>query len=147
MGKSLWDDPAYVIATLLPRYQGLDLGSPSKRFGSLYLSGDIDVEGDLTVAGSLIGQGGVTIPLGDKLLITAGTNGKAGTVTITGATPVSVATTAFTANSVVSFSLKTVGGTVGEVPSVKTVTPGTGFTVAGTALDTSVYNWFIIDIA
>ena len=61
-----------------------------------------------------------------------------------GATPVTVADTDFTANTPVIFTLKTVGGTVGAYPSIKTVTAGTGFTVAGTASDTSVYNyWFI----
>jgi len=67
-----------------------------------------------------------------------------GTVTLNGATPVTVANAVVTANSQIIFTLKTVGGTVGAVPSIKTITPGTGFTVAGTALDTSVYNYAII---
>lgn len=70
-----------------------------------------------------------------------GTNG--GTVTLNGATPVSVTNANIAANSVVTFTLKTVHGTVGAAPNVKTITPGTGFTVAGTALDTSVYNYVI----
>jgi len=66
-----------------------------------------------------------------------------GTFTMNGATPVVVADTLTLANSCVLFTLKTVGGTVGAYPSVKTITAGTGFTVAGTAADTSVYNyWF-----
>jgi hypothetical protein len=68
-----------------------------------------------------------------------------GTFTATGTTAVTVADAAFTANTPVVFTLKTVGGTVGAYPSIKTVTPGTGFTVACTASDTSVYNyWFSI---
>ena len=67
-----------------------------------------------------------------------------GTVTLNGATPVTVANTNVTANTVFSWGLKTVGGTVGAVPAVQTITPGTGFTVAGTALDTSVYNYRVI---
>lgn len=62
------------------------------------------------------------------------------TVTLNGATPVTVADTAITATSAVLFTLATVGGTVGAYPAVKTITPGTGFTVAGTAADTSTYN-------
>jgi len=85
--------------------------------------------------------------LGETLTLTAGANAKAGTVTLNGTTPVSVATTAFIAGSSVLFSLKTVGGTVGAHPVIATVTPGTGFDVKGTALDTSVYNWVIIDQA
>jgi hypothetical protein len=69
----------------------------------------------------------------------------AGTVTLNGATPVTVSNTNVTAGSVVIFTLKTVGGTVSpNAPNVLTITPGTGFTVGGTALDTSVYNWIVL---
>lgn len=71
--------------------------------------------------------------------------GRTSTFTMNGATPVVVADTRVTANSIIIPTLKTVGGTVGALPSVKTITPGTGFTVAGTALDTSVYNYAIIN--
>ncbi len=67
-----------------------------------------------------------------------------GTVTLNGATPVTVALPAVSADSLIVFTLKTVGGTVGAYPSIKTITPGTGFTVAGTAADTSIYNYAII---
>lgn len=71
--------------------------------------------------------------------------GSSGTVTLNGATNVTVANTAVTANSIIVFTLKTVGGTVSpNAPNVKTITPGTGFAVAGTASDTSVYNYRII---
>lgn len=74
----------------------------------------------------------------------AGRDFTSGTVTLTEATPVVVANAKVTANSQIVFTLKTVGGTVGAVPSVKTITAGTGFTVAGSASDTSVYNYAII---
>jgi hypothetical protein len=67
-----------------------------------------------------------------------------GTVTLNGATPVTVANAAVDAGSLVIFTLKTVGGTVGAYPAIQTITPATGFTVAGTALDTSVYNYAIL---
>ncbi len=71
--------------------------------------------------------------------------GSSGTVTLNGATGVTVANAAVTADSIIVFTLKTVGGTVSpNAPNVKTITPGTGFTVAGTASDTSVYNYRII---
>jgi hypothetical protein len=71
--------------------------------------------------------------------------GSSGTVTLNGATAVTVANTAVTADSIIVFTLKTVGGTVSpSAPNVKTITPGTGFTVAGTAGDTSQYNYRII---
>lgn len=67
-----------------------------------------------------------------------------GTVTLNGATPVNVSNAYVTANSSITFTLKTVGGTVGAAPAIQTITPGTGFTVQGTALDTSVYNYTIL---
>lgn len=69
----------------------------------------------------------------------------AGTVTLNGATPVTVADTAVDAGSVIIFTLKSVNsGTVGAYPAVQTITPGTGFTVAGTAGDTGVYQFVIL---
>lgn len=67
-----------------------------------------------------------------------------GTYVNNGATPVTVSDTNVTAGSIISFTLKTVGGTVSaSAPNVKTITPGTGFTVAGLASDTSTYNYEI----
>lgn len=68
-----------------------------------------------------------------------------GTFTANGTTPVVVANTNVTANSVIVLTLKTVGGTVGNsAPAIKTITPTTGFTVTALASDTSVYNYAII---
>lgn len=67
-----------------------------------------------------------------------------GTYINNGATSVTVANAAVTGGSIISFTLKTVGGTVSaSAPNVKTITPGTGFTVAGLASDTSTYNYEI----
>jgi hypothetical protein len=69
-----------------------------------------------------------------------------GTVTLNGATPVVVSATQVTANSTIVFTIKTAAGTVSpNAPNVLTITPGTGFTVGGTALDTSIYNFTIIN--
>lgn len=68
-----------------------------------------------------------------------------GTFTANGATPVTVTNAAITADSNVIITLKTVGGTVGDsAPNIRTITPGTGFTIAGIALDTSIYNYRIL---
>lgn len=67
-----------------------------------------------------------------------------GTFTANGVTPVTVSNTAVSPGSQIVFTLKTVGGTVGAYPAVKTITPATGFTVAATASDTSVYNYSIL---
>ena len=62
-----------------------------------------------------------------------------GTFVCNGVTPVTVQEPNISANCVVTITLKTVGGTVGAVPAIQTITAGTGFTVAGTASDTSTY--------
>src|SRR5689334_20736370 len=67
-----------------------------------------------------------------------------GSWTCNGATPVTVADANVTANSIIIPTLTTVGGTVGALPALKTITAGTGFTVAGTASDTSVYSYLRI---
>lgn len=73
------------------------------------------------------------------------TNARRGTVTLNGATNVAVTNRFVTPNSVIVFTLKTVGGTVSpSAPNVKLITAGSGFSVSGTASDTSVYNYVII---
>jgi len=67
-----------------------------------------------------------------------------GSFTCDGTTPVTVANRGMTIKSIVIPSLRTVGGTVGALPAVKTVTAGTGFTIAGTASDSSIYNYVIL---
>lgn len=75
--------------------------------------------------------------------VTAVLSPHSGTFIANGATPVTVTDTNVTANSAIVIALKTVGGTVGAIPAIKTITPTTGFTVAGTASDTSTYNYTI----
>lgn len=76
--------------------------------------------------------------------LTAGSVLARGTFVLNGATPVTVAAAGYAAiTNTIAITLNTVGGTVGAVPAVKTVTAGTGFTVAGTASDTSTYNYKI----
>ncbi len=67
-----------------------------------------------------------------------------GTFICNQAVAVTVVDGAVTANSAIVITLKTVGGTVGAIPAIQTITPGTGFTIAGTSSDTSVYNYLII---
>jgi len=73
-----------------------------------------------------------------------GANGRVGTFTCNGTTPVTVSNTSVAISDAIIISLNTVGGTVGATPAIKTITASTGFTVAGTASDTSVYNYAII---
>lgn len=67
-----------------------------------------------------------------------------GTVTLNGATPVPVVDARVTANSIIVFTVITPAGTISpNAPNVLTKTPGTGFTVGGTALDTGLYAYAI----
>jgi hypothetical protein len=67
-----------------------------------------------------------------------------GTFVCNGATPVVVADANVTANSIIIATLKTIGGTVGAIPAVTSITPGVGFSVTGTAGDSSTYNYLRI---
>jgi len=67
-----------------------------------------------------------------------------GTFTATEGTDVTVVAPEVTADSVIVITLKTVGGTVGAVPVIQTITPGTGFTVDADSGDTSVYNYVVL---
>lgn len=85
------------------------------------------------------------LTVGKGLFVKRGTNAKGGTFTANGATPVVVSNTSVTTESVVSVSIKTVGGTPGPVISV-VVNAGANFTFTGTAGDTSVYNYVITEL-
>lgn len=67
-----------------------------------------------------------------------------GTYTSIGTAPVTVSDTNITTYSQVSFTLRSVGGTIVGYPVVKTITPGTGFTAAAGTTDLSVYNYNIL---
>lgn len=75
-----------------------------------------------------------------------GTNGRAGTVTLNGASSVTISNTSVAVGDFIGFSLNTQGGTVGAVPHVVTISAGAYFLVVGTASDTSVYNYTMIGI-
>lgn len=68
-----------------------------------------------------------------------------GTFVANGITAVVVADTRITANSVVDFGLKTIGGTPAGAPFMSAVTAGVGFSVkVPVAGDTSTYNYRIV---
>jgi len=70
-------------------------------------------------------------------------NGVPLTVTANGATPVAVADPKITGSSVVILSLKTANGATAGQANVVVLTPGTGFSIASQAGDTSVYNYMV----
>lgn len=119
---------------------------------------------DLTAAGTLDGaeivpvvQGGTTkrstvaemgaVPFtvaAQGPTLKRGANGRVGTFVLNGATPVVVSNTSIAITDAIIISLNTVGGTVGAAPTIQTITAGVGFTVAGTALDTSTMNYCVL---
>jgi len=66
-----------------------------------------------------------------------------GTFTVAGTGTVTVADTNVTTASTIDYTLKNVGGTVGPVPQLLTITAGVGFTLKATTADTSIYNYVI----
>jgi hypothetical protein len=126
--------PAGEFATFVSAKPGSwfsDLGAGSSAFGAITTT-SIGNSGNLTFTS-----------IGAGIVQKIGTNGRAGQVTLTGTTAVTVANTSIATSDVISFSLSTVGGTVGAAPNLKTITAATGFTVAGSAGDTSTYNYIV----
>lgn len=67
-----------------------------------------------------------------------------GVYTSIGSAAVTISDTNITTYSQVDFTLRSVGGTVGAKPIIKTITAGTGFTVSSGTSDLSVYNYNIL---
>ncbi len=93
------------------------------------------VAGVYAVVGDLL-----TFAVGKTLSVKPGANALSGTFTLI-AGAATVATTAIDANTAIFCAIKTVGGTPGLAAPLITINPGTGFTVAAAATDTSTYNW------
>lgn len=69
---------------------------------------------------------------------------KSGTFIANSTSTVTVADARVTATSNIIFTLKTASTPGASVPAIKTITPGTGFTLAALASDVSTYNYTIL---
>jgi len=76
--------------------------------------------------------------------LAAGAGLARGSFVANGATGVVVAAPTVALTSVIAVSFRTLGGTRGAQPTVTALNAGVGFTVAGTALDTSIYNFVVL---
>lgn len=96
--------------------------------------------GDQTFAGNNIFSVAASGPT-----LKRGANGRVGTFTANGATPVTVTNSSVAVTDTIIISLNTVGGTGPVIqPFVATITAGVGFTTAANTGDISVYNYCLI---
>lgn len=107
---------------------------------------NIDSVGDLNSDGTNGGNFNL-VKAGTKMTVKAGGGGAtAGTVVCNGTSDVVTNTTSMVAGNLIVFSLNTIGGTVGAIPRVKSLSSGTSFTINCTAGDTSTYNWIMFGV-
>jgi hypothetical protein len=89
--------------------------------------------------------GSLDVPqAGAGLKVAEGANAKQGTFTLTGGTTQAVPNTSVTANSRIFLTAQVDGGTPGLI-GVASRIPGTSFTVACVATDTSTYAYEIFE--
>lgn len=98
-----------------------------------YVNANLSVTGNVTI----------TSP-GSGIFIKEGANALMGTLTLNGATEVTVNTTAVSATSRIFLTVQVPGGTPAGVAYVSSRVNGTSFGVKGIALDTSTVAWLII---
>lgn len=103
---------------------------------------------------TIAGTGNCTITSGNLVIATAGkglqikSGGGAatvGTLTLNGATPVVVSTTAVTATSLIFLTVQSTGGTPAGIAWVSSRSAGVSFSVTGIVTDTSVVGWQIVE--
>lgn len=138
----------------------MPLFNPVGAISTLAVSGNGTVTGTLGVTGALTASGGVTSTgnivanagnvvvntAGKGLQVKEGANATMGTLTLNGATPVVVSTTAVTANSRIFLTTQLVAGTPATY-GVTARSAGTSFSVTGVALDTSTVGWLLVEPA
>lgn len=149
VGAAVWSQ---IPVLPVPVNQG-GTGSTTQNFVDLTTTQT--VAGNKTYSGSPTFNGttntftnGIAVSTAGKgISVKSGTNAKAGTVTANGATAVTVATTAATANSIVNLSYKSGTQATTGTAWVSGLTAGTSFAIKSIAGDTAVYNWVIIDLS
>lgn len=101
--------------------------------------------GGFGLAGDMHGGGSISLDtLGKTLSIKSGANGLSGTVTLVAGIG-TITSTAIDANTVITFSEKTAGGTPGLYQPLAAVTAGSA-SVTSAVTDTSTYNWIAFKI-
>lgn len=163
LGKRVWDDDGFAIATILPKFGNINLGSTQHPFEKIYVNelhsltdtivtddltvtDDAAVGGDLSVVGNAVFSGNLTLDtLGKGLSLKEGANARAGLATLVGGT-VTVATTAVAAGDRILFARQTTGGTLGHLSApTASIVAGTSFVInSSDVADTSTVYWTIV---
>jgi hypothetical protein len=84
---------------------------------------------------------------GRGLKVKEGAHAKMGTLVLDGATPVTVNTSAVTADSRIFLTIQAPGGTPGGIAYVKERSPAVSFSVVGAPGDTSTVAWLLVEPA
>lgn len=113
------------------------------------------LSGAALTATTIAGTGDVTITAGDLIANTAGkglkvkegANARMGTLTLNGATPVVVSTTAVTATSRIFLTTQAPNAGTPAFYYISARSVGVSFTVVGVALDASTVAWLIVEPA
>jgi hypothetical protein len=120
-GTQAWGPGSAARDTTLTRLGAAQLGTP---------------DSDLVIG--LAGRG---------LKVKEGANAKMGTLVLDGSTPVTVNTTAVTAESRIFLTIQAPGGTPGGIAYVKARVAAASFSVVGAPGDTSTVAWLIVEPA
>lgn len=136
--------PPRIATDLIPLYnETQNIGAPSVKWAAIYADA---LYGNISGTAIYAAQATLDLIIAKTLYLLASST-TAGNFTLNGATPVSITNSSAAVGAIVLFGLRTPGGTVGNLPTVKTINAGVGFTVAGTAGDTSDYSYHIILIS
>lgn len=145
---SRWNGNAVGMGGMGPAGEaGLQFGSGSDV--NLYRSAANVLKTDdaFTATGDLLTSGDMKLTVvGKGLYVKQGTNATAGTLTLNGATTVTVTTNKVTASSMIFLTIQVPGGTP-SAPYIFTRSAGTSFGVRATAGDTSTCAWWIVEPA
>lgn len=113
--------------------------------GNTVVAGTLGVTGLATLTAGASSADNITMTAINKgVILKQGANGRVGTFVANGTTTVTISNTSIAIADAIIISLNTVGGTVGVIPKITTITAATGFTVVCTASDTSTYNYTCI---
>ena len=129
-------------------FQDVTVNGTFKTNGPTISTGATTQTGNETIVGDITATSGNVIAgtAGKGLQVKEGTNARMGVLTLNGATPVVVSNTSVTANTRIFLTANASGGTPAHF-WVSARSAGASFSVTGTAGDTSVVAWLLIEPA